>query len=544
MNKKLNDYFNGDDMAAGVWLGKYAYKDGGETMPNQMHSRMAREIARKEREYVQGIKDISKLSEYGRRRSFLSEEAIFELFDKFKYLIPQGSIMATLGTPVIASLSNCFVIASAVNSYGGILKTDEEQIQLMKRRGGVGHDLSLLQPANTHINNAARSSTGAVSFAHRFSESTREVAQNGRRGALMLTIDMKHPDSLDFIKLKRDLTKVTGANMSAKINDEFMRAVEKDDDFILRYPIDYDISQIDKADIDNLKYDELTDINRDICSSLEPGFVKVVIAKKYWEETIKSAHNVAEPGILFWDKITEYSPDSVYGQFKQLCTNPCAEIAMQAYDACRLLVNNLYHYVVNPFTKDAFFDFRKFYENNYEALRIMDDIVDLEIEYIDRILEKIESDPEDEETKRTEYNLWMKVRDTAIASRRTGLGFTALGDMLAALGIRYGSDEAIAFLDKLGKVKLESELDCTIDLAILRGPFEGWDIEKEYSVVNGRFKGNNSFYQMLADEFPMQVARMIVHGRRNLSWSTVAPTGSVSILTQTTSGIEPLFQAY
>lgn len=521
---EVKEYFNGDDLAAEVFLNKYSLN--GKETPDDMHWRLAKEFARIEENYQRNGKEyasnerlpIPDLSEYGKYRDDLSEESIYNLFKDFKYIVPQGSVMATLGTDTIASLSNCFVIESAENSYGGILKTDEEQVQLMKRRGGVGHDLSTLQPANTPVNNAAKSSTGAVSFAHRFSNSTREVAQNGRRGALMLSMDIRHPDSLEFIKSKRDLKKLTGANISVKLNNEFMRAVENNEDYILRFPCTLDSNYFDKEWLlKNLEYNQL--FSYDIKGS---GYFKKIKAKEYWEEIIKSAHNVAEPGILFEDNLINYSPDGVYDEYRGVTTNPCGEIFMQPYDSCRLMVVNLYSFVENPFTSNAIFNFDKFYEINYEAMRLSDDLVDLEIEHIDRILSKIRNDPEKPETKATEYSLWLKIRETALSSRRTGLGFTSLGDTLASLGLKYDSDEGIDMIEKIMHKKLESELNCTIDLSILRGSFKGWDKELEFPTNKEDITiGSNKFYKFIQPKFPEQYLRMYQYGRRNVSWSTV-----------------------
>lgn len=540
MEKVLN-YFKGDDLAAGVWQGKYAQE--GEETPDDMHRRMAKEFARIEKGYNRQEHEIyytayPNCSKYGQTRKQLDEESIYNLFKDFKYIIPQGSIMSQLGVKSIGSLSNCFVVGQPVDSYGGILHKDQELVQLMKRRGGVGIDISTLRPEGTPTSNAAKSSTGAVSFMHRYSNTTREVAQNGRRGALMISIDINHPDVLEFIKIKRDLSQVTGANISIKLNDEFMKAVENDEDYILRFPCDKSIS---KDFFTSRQYGELmTD---------GIGFYwKLVKAKEYWDEINKSAHNVAEPGLMFWDNMVNYSPDGVYPQFRQITTNPCSEIGMQEYDACRLIAVNLYSFVDKPFTKDAQFNLDKFYQINYEAMRLSDDLIDLELEHIDRIIAKINSDPEPEEIKAPERNLWIKVRETALSSRRTGLGFTALGDTLAALGMKYDSDEAFKFIERVMKTKMESELDCTIDLAILRGTFEGWDKNKEFDnyqeVDIEPTKGNNSFYQFLLNKFPEQAGKMINYGRRNVSWSTVAPTGTVSLMAQTTSGIEPLFMPF
>ena len=352
----------------------------------------------------------------------------------------------------------------------------------------------------------------------------------------MLSIDINHPDVMDFIKIKRDGTSVTGANISIKLNDEFMKAVETDSDYILRFPCNMELEQIHYDALEFEPNDTLVKVGENY------GHVKNIKAKEYWEEVIKSAHGYAEPGIIFIDNHYNYSPDGVYPQFKGVTTNPCGEIFMQPYDACRLIAVNLFSFVNNPFTKDAEFDIKKFYEVNYEAMRLSDDLIDLEIEHIDRILNKLNSDSESNEVKWTEIELWNKIKQTAQASRRTGLGFTALGDTLAALGYKYDSDQALLFIEQMMHIKMEAELDCTIDLAILRGPFEGWDDTKEYHVHTE--DGMNEFYKFIGNNFNTQAIRMGKHGRRNVSWNTVAPTGTVSLLTQTTSGIEPLFMPF
>lgn len=550
--EKILNYFKGDDLAAGVWQGKYAQE--GEETPDDMHRRMAKEFARIELSYLSFDDNNNKfkkdLSKYGKSRAHLTEDKIYNYFKDFKYIIPQGSIMSQLGVKSIGSLSNCFVVGQPVDSYGGILHKDQELVQLMKRRGGVGIDISTLRPEGTSTSNAAKSSTGAVSFMHRYSNTTREVAQNGRRGALMISIDINHPDVLEFIKIKRDLSQVTGANISIKLNDEFMKAVENDERYVLRFPCDFyekNPSWIDDIEItkdwDEVELNKLHPLaieNEGVEDIL--GYTKVIKAKEYWDEINKSAHNVAEPGLMFWDNMVNYSPDGVYPQFRQITTNPCSEIGMQEYDACRLIAVNLYSFVDKPFTKDAQFDLDKFYQINYEAMRLSDDLIDLELEHIDRIIAKINSDPEPEEIKAPERNLWIKVRETALSSRRTGLGFTALGDTLAALGMKYDSDEALKFIERVMKTKVESELDCTIDLSVLRGSFVGWDIDKEYEPQS--YVGQNSFYDFIKCNFPEQWERMFKYGRRNVSWSTVAPTGTVSLMAQTTSGIEPLFMPF
>lgn len=538
MTERLLNYFNEDELAANVWLSKYAQE--GEETPDDMHKRMAKEFARVEEEYIKkeielinSVKNpdklIDSLSEYGKERISLSRETIYNFFKDFKYIIPQGSIMSQLGAKSIGSLSNCFVIGQPEDSYGGIFQKDEEMAQLMKRRGGVGIDISTLRPQGTSTSNAAKSSTGAVSFMHRFSNTTREVAQNGRRGALMISIDINHPDVMDFIKIKRDLSQVTGANISIKLNNEFMKAVETDSDYILRFPCDIELEQIHYDALEFEPNNTLVKVGENY------GYVKNIKAKEYWNEIIKSAHNVAEPGLMFWDNMVGYSPDGAYDQFKQVTTNPCSEIGMQPYDACRLIAVNLYSFVENPFTPEVKFDFDKFYKVNYEAMRLSDDLIDLEIEHIDRILAKLESDPESKITKWNEIDLWYKVKETAQASRRTGLGFTALGDTLAALGLKYDSDKALEIIKQIMKIKMESELDCTIDLAILRGKFQGWDNEKEFTTTKlgeGLFenKGNNSFYSFINTNFPLQSKRMQQWGRRNISFSAVAPTGTVNKL--------------
>lgn len=540
MEKELLEYFNNDELAASVWTSKYKQK--GDKTPDCMHKRMAKEFARIEKSYGEkehfNLKDWHTQSEYGRKRRFLSYDHIYNLFKDFKYIVPQGSVMSVLGVEgLIASLSNCFVLGQPHDSYGGIMQKDEEQAQLMKRRGGVGLDVSTLRPAGTPTSNAAKSSTGAISFMPRFSSTTREVAQNGRRGALMLSIAERHPDIFDFVKIKRDLSQVTGANISIKLHDDFMLAVDKDEDFILRFPVDSKLEDMDLTpNWDEPEYGVLKKTG---------GILhKRIRARELWDEIIKSARDVAEPGLMFWDTMVNYSPDGVYDQYKAITTNPCSEIGMQAYDACRLIAVNFFSFVVNPFTKDAYFDFDKFYEVNYEAMRLSDDLVDLELEHIDRILEKIDSDPEPDEVKLVERNLWLKIKKTASASRRTGLGFTALGDALAALGLKYDSDEALETIENIMHCKMKSELNCTTDMAITRGTFERWNNDLEFNHRQAKCQGKNSFYQFIAEQFPDQAEKMVKYGRRNVSWSTSAPTGSLSILTRTSSGIEPLFSGY
>ena len=490
-------YFGGDELAAGVWIDKYALKNkNGELMertPEDMHRRMAREFARIERRYIHP----------------LSEEEIFSLFDHFKYIIPQGSPMAGIGNnDQIVSLSNCFVIGNSGNSdsYGGIIRMDEEQVQLMKRRGGVGHDLSDIRPSGSHVQNCALTSTGVVPFMERFSNSTREVAQDGRRGALMLTISIKHPDSEKFIDAKMTQGKVTGANVSVRIDDDFMQSVQNKTPYIQQYPVE----------------------------SPNPKVTQEIDASKLWDKIIHNAWKSAEPGVLFWDTITRESVPDCYADegFKTISTNPCGEIPLCPYDSCRLIAMNLYSYVEEPFTERAHFNMPLFRQHVQYAQRLMDDIIDLELEKIDRILEKIESDPEDDDLKTVERNLWLKIRNQSLKGRRTGLGITAEGDMLAALNIRYGSDEGNAFSTEIHKQLALAAYRSSVNMAKERGAFPAYSCIKE---------GHNPFIQRIRKADPKLYDDMVRYGRRNIALLTIAPTGSVSICTQTTSGIEPAF---
>lgn len=555
MEKALN-YFGGDDLAASVWIGKYALKnEKGEVVedtPDQMHERMAKEFARIESTYT--FKDVTGLSEFGKSLNrALVENEIFDLFKDFKYIVPQGSIMSMLGNKyAVGSLSNCFVVPAPEDSYAGILYTDQHLAQLMKRRGGVGTNINTLRPSGSYVKNAAGTSTGAVSFMHRFSNTTREVAQNGRRGALMLLISCLHPEVFDFVKVKQDRTKVTGANISVMLTDKFMRASENDKDFYCVFPITFNIP--DEINFD-IPYNVLTELpdTKDVRVysngvRVEGENVKImkIKARELFDLIVENAWDNAEPGVAFTDAINDYSPEGVYERFRAIASNPCGEQWMNPYDACRLLAMNLFGIVVNPFTKDAHIDYHKLYEIAYLQQRLADDIVDLEIEYVNRIIEKIKSDPEPDHIKQTELDLWNNIKSTATASRRTGCGITGLGDMLAAIGLKYDSDEALEVIKMVMKTKMEGELDATIDLAIQRGTFEGWNKHNEFFAEELGYKnvptqGLNNFYKMLLAEFPEQSVRMYRYGRRNVSWSTIAPTGSVSILTQTTSGLEPLF---
>ncbi|HOV84155.1 MAG TPA: adenosylcobalamin-dependent ribonucleoside-diphosphate reductase [Paludibacteraceae bacterium] len=490
-------YFQGDDLAAKVWTTKYALKDSYgnfyELTPDDMHHRLAREIARIEKKYPQP----------------LSEEELFELLRNFKYIVPQGSPMSGIGNNFqIASLSNCFVIGfdHDADSYGGIIKIDEEQVQLMKRRGGVGHDLSHIRPKGSPVKNTALTSTGIVPFMERYSNSTREVAQDGRRGALMLSISIKHPDAESFIDAKMEANKITGANISVKIDDEFMKAALEGKPYTQRFPID----------------------------EPEPRVKKEIDAATLWKKIIHNAWQSAEPGVLFWDTIIRESIPDCYADlgFKTISTNPCGEIPLCAYDSCRLLAINLYSYVDRPFTSEANFNFELFKKHVALAQKIMDDIIDLEIENIDKILAKIKSDPEDEEVKRTERMLWEKIRAKTLQGRRTGVGTTAEGDMLAALGYRYGTTEAIDFSEHVHKTLALSAYRSSVTLAQERGAFSIYDSKREE---------NNPFIHRIRQADPELYNDMVKYGRRNIACLTIAPTGTTSIMTQTTSGIEPVF---
>lgn len=489
-------YFEGDSLAANVWANKYALKDSEgliyERSPDDMHRRIAKEIARIESRYAHA----------------LTEDEVFELIKNFKYLVPQGSPMTGIGNPFqVASLSNCFVIGSDnSDSYGGIMKVDQEQVQLMKRRGGVGHDLSHIRPKGSPVKNSALTSTGLVPFMERYSNSTREVAQDGRRGALMLSVSINHPDASDFIDAKMEQGKVTGANVSVRIDDAFMKAVKNESVYVQKYPI----------------------------FSENPLYTKEVNAKELWDKIIHNAWKSAEPGILFWDTIINESLPDCYADlgYKTLSTNPCGEIPLCAYDSCRLLAINLLSYVVHPFTKEAHFDFELFKKHVALAQRIMDDIIDLELEKIDAIIAKIDADPEHDEVKRIEKNLWLNIQHKANEGRRTGIGITAEGDMLAAMGLRYGSDEGVAFSEEIHKTLALAAYRGSVNLAKERGAFAIYDFEKEK---------NNPFLLRLKEADEQLYFDMQEHGRRNIALLTIAPTGTTSLMTQTTSGIEPVF---
>jgi ribonucleoside-diphosphate reductase alpha chain len=492
------EYFEGDELAAKVWVTKYALKDSFgnlyEKSPADMHRRIASEIARIEKKYKNPV----------------SEEELFEVLDHFKYIVPQGSPMTGIGNNFqIASLSNCFVIGvdGEADSYGAVMKVDEEQVQLMKRRGGVGHDLTHIRPAGSPVLNSALSSTGVVPFMERYSNSTREVAQDGRRGALMLSISVKHPDAETFIDAKMTQGKVTGANVSVKIDDDFMKSVKENMPYIQQFPVD----------------------------SPNPRITKEISARDLWQKIIHNAWRSAEPGILFWDTVINESVPDCYAKqgFKTVSTNPCGEIPLCPYDSCRLLALNLYSYVENPFTPKAQFNFELFKKHVHLAQRMMDDIIDLEQEKIDAILDKIGTDPEDYEVKRVERKLWEKIKIKTNEGRRTGIGITGEGDMLAALNLTYGSDNATDFSTEVHKTLAVEAYRASVETAKERGPFPIFDYQQEK---------NNPFIQRLKEADETLIADMQKYGRRNIALLTIAPTGTTSLMTQTTSGIEPVFR--
>ena len=490
-------YFKGDELAARVWVNKYAVKDSFgniyEKSPEDMHWRIANEVARIEDKYPQA----------------LSAQELFDVFDHFKYIVPQGSPMTGIGNNYqVASLSNCFVIGldGPADSYGAIIRIDEEQVQLMKRRGGVGHDLSHIRPKGSPVKNSALTSTGLVPFMERYSNSTREVAQDGRRGALMLSVSIKHPDSEAFIDAKMTEGKVTGANVSVKLDDEFMKAAVENRPYMQQFPID----------------------------SKEPTYKKEINASALWKKIVHNAWKSAEPGVLFWDTILRESVPDCYADlgFRTVSTNPCGEIPLCPYDSCRLLAINLYSYVVNPFTPEAYFDFEKFKKHAAMAQRIKDDIIDLELEKIEKIIAKVDSDPETDEVKWPERHLWEKIYKKSSMGRRTGVGITAEGDMIAAMGLRYGTEEATEFAEKVHKTLALETYRSSVNLAKERGAFEIYDAAREE---------NNPFINRIKEADPELYAEMRQYGRRNIACLTIAPTGTTSLMTQTTSGIEPVF---
>jgi len=495
LKEKCLEYFSGDSLASDVWIKKYALQDNDnnylELTPDDTHKRLAKEFARIESKYLNP----------------LSEDEIYNLFKNFKYIIPQGSPMEGIGNNYrIQSLSNCFVIEPPADSYGGIMRADQEQAQLMKRRGGVGFDISPIRPKGTRTKNAAKTTDGIAIFMERFSNTTREVAQNGRRGALLLSISIKHPEVETFIDIKKDLKRVTGANISIRITDEFMNAVKNDENFMLQWPIE----------------------------SENPVITKEVNARKIWNKIIDAAWSSAEPGVLFWDTAKRYTPSDIYKDFgfESISTNPCSEIVLSSYDSCRLTILNIISYVKNMFTDGTYFDYDLFSKHVIIAQRLMDDLVDLELEQIEKIIKKIKSDPEDDETKRIELNLWNKIKKSAINGRRTGLGITGLGDAIAMLGIKYGTDESIDIIEKIYKTLAINSEKSSVIMAKERGAFPVFNLELE--------KGH-PFLDRIWNEDPELYKQYKKYGRRNIATTTTSPTGTISIMTQTTSGIEPVF---
>ena len=517
--KNALKYFNGDDLAASVFISKYAISDEEnnylESTPDEMHYRMAKEFARIE-EKMGG-------------NSKLSEDEIYKLFNDWT-IIPGGSVMNGLGNPnYIGSLSNCFVAQPPMDSYSSIMKNREIMVQLMKRRGGVGIDISNLRPSGAKVSNAAKTSTGAVSFMNVYSELTKEVALNGRRGALMISMSSKHPDIDEFIKVKQDLTKITGANISVKFDDEFMEAVLNDSYYIQRFPIELNTNDIN---IDDLP------LNKKVYDG-EKCYKKVK-AKEIWKEFVTCSWKTAEPGIMYEDKHLNYSPDSVYEQYKGITTNPCGEIFMDPNNSCRLMHINFANFVVNPFTEDAYFDYERLIEVAALNMRLCDDLVELELEYVTRIIDKIKSNYTEE--NKTELELWETIRDKGEKSRRAGCGGTGLADAIAMLNVKLGSEQSYDIIESIFDAKMLGELKMQSLLAKERGCFDGFDFNKEFTEIEDNiYLGNNKFFRLITTHFNTEMGNIKKYGRRNVSWSTMAPVGSVSILTQTTSGIEPLF---
>lgn len=533
INKSI-EYFGGDELAGNVWIDKYSLRTNTgnilESTPDDMHHRTSKELARIEQKYPNPI----------------SEKEIYELLKGFKYMALAGSPSYGVGNDnFLTSLSNCFVIGnnSEADSYGSIMKADEEQVQLMKRRGGVGQDISHIRPKGALVGNSALSSAGIVPLMERYSNSTREVAQYGRRGALMLSISINHPDAEDFIDAKLSQGKVTGANISVRITDDFMKAVEEDGDFIQSFPIDFKLNE--NVNINKLEYNKLISINS---PNKHYGYIKKIKAKQLWNKIIHNAHKSGEPGLLYWSKIISESPADCYGKdWKTVSTNPCGEIPLCAYDSCRLLAINLYSYINNPFTDIASIDVDLLKEHTRISQRLMDDIVDLEIEKLDKIIEKIRLDPEPADVKNVELMVWTKIKDKAQRGRRTGLGVTAEGDMLAAMGLRYGTPTATDFSEDIHKLLAVESYKSSIEMAKERGAFPDWNLDKEKDnpfikrIIETGYHGNINKEGIELEDW---ISDYIKFGRRNISNLTIAPTGTTSMMTQTTSGIEPVFQPF
>ena len=563
MRNKVLDYFNQDNLATDVFISKYSLNK--QEVPDEMHERLAEDFARIEEKYhdIYLTKDIKALSDYGQRRfktdnfSSVIKGKIVSLFNHFDFIIPGGSVMQGLGSGKPVSLSNCFVLQSPEDTIESIFNTARDAAQIYKRRGGVGIDISNLRPRGSGVDNAANSSTGAVSFMDLYSNVTNIICQEGRRGALMISIDVNHPDVFEFANIKKDLTKITGANISIRLNDKFLEAVKNNKDYLLYYPSNIELTNEEyyciHPETSQKEYNELITYCQIIGGKQTNYYVKRIKAKELWDNIITNAHLTAEPGIFNWERLVNYDPTGVYNELKPISTNPCGELGLSGYDSCRLIATNLYSLVENPFTNKAALDTIKAYEVFYEAQVLADNLVDLELEAVDKILTKINplylgngdwhqiDDPSDE------FKLWMKIREIGSKGRRTGTGITAYADMLAALNKSYGD---IKITEKIFKIKLQAELDASIDMAIIRGPFPLYNRIKEYSSIrtsNAQVMDINSkvpqndWYKFIQEELPEQYKRMYIYSRRNAGISTIAPTGTVSIMTQTTSGIEPVF---
>ena len=530
MTEELLNYFNGDELAASTWLNKYAKRDEHgnivEQTPADMHKRMAKEFARIEKQYNDNALpfDQEKFSKHYHKRKPLTEKRIFELFNKFKYVIPAGSVMAGLGADKPVSLSNCFVLPSPEDSYSSIMMTRLNQAELMKRRGGVGYDLSNLRPRGAAVNNAAVTSTGAASFMDVCSDVTNEVAQQGRRGALMISMNANHPDVEEFIEKKQDLTKVTGANVSVQVTDEFMKAVEKDADYLLRWPVDAFNDPYNVMPQDYEEYNKLYSIK----TNNHKGYVKKVKAKEIWNKIIHCTWNTAEPGVIFKDRMVNFSPDGCYTKYRGVSTNPCGEIFMSGNESCRLIAINMLSFIDKPFTKDAKLNVSRVYDVTYDAMRLGDDLVDLENEAVRRILDVVKDD-------KYAVDVWTGILEKGENGRRCGLEFTALSDMCAAMGYKFCTKESNEFVEKVCRLMMSAVLDCQTDMALERGTFPDYDNNVENS---------NEWYKFISYEYPERYRMLNEIGRRNISFTTAGPTGTISMLTQTSSGIEPVFMPY
>ena len=530
MTKELLNYFNGDELAASTWLNKYAKRDEHgnivEQTPADMHRRMAKEFARIEKQYDDNALpfDQEKFSKHYHKRKPLTEKRIFELFNNFKYVIPAGSVMAGLGADKPVSLSNCFVLPSPEDSYSSIMMTRLNQAELMKRRGGVGYDLSNLRPRGAAVNNAAVTSTGAASFMDVCSDVTNEVAQQGRRGALMISMNANHPDVEEFIEKKQDLTKVTGANVSVQVTDEFMKAVEEDKDYLLRWPVDAFNDPYNVMPQDYEEYNKLYSIK----TNNHKGYVKKVKAKEIWNKIIHCTWNTAEPGVIFKDRMVNFSPDGCYEKYRGVSTNPCGEIFMSGNESCRLIAINMLSFIDKPFTKDAKLNVSRVYDVTYDAMRLGDDLVDLENEAVRRILDVVKDD-------KYAVDVWTGILEKGENGRRCGLEFTALSDMCAAMGYKFCTKEANEFVEKVCRLMMSAVLDCQTDMALERGTFPDYDNNVENS---------NEWYKFISEEYPERYRMLNEIGRRNISFTTAGPTGTISMLTQTSSGIEPVFMPY